>query len=216
MQVNLPAGVGQNTFSIPTRASSVQSASCFSCCAELIRHASGEDISRGTQLQFGFSAWGPWSPNNFKWNSFCTCVVILSAVAQILLLLQHKLGEGEIVSHLNGVLRQPLEDQVVHGVTNCEKRPEEMRRRGKKTFKSGGNSKKCVTLAWIILNRIDFEFSYFLPLNLAHSFTQILAHLGKMIHLFVSSVNACYFSRLQHSKLTLRKKTRIRCFIARY
>lgn len=48
----------------------------------------------------------------------CTCVVILGAVSQILLLLKHKLWEGEIVSDLNGVLGQPLEDQVVHGVTD--------------------------------------------------------------------------------------------------
>ncbi|TNN71288.1 hypothetical protein EYF80_018490 [Liparis tanakae] len=35
--------------------------------------------------------------------------------------MQHKLGEGKIVSHLNGVFRQPLKDQVIHGVTNCER-----------------------------------------------------------------------------------------------
>lgn len=56
---------------------------------------------------------------------------MLSAVAQILLLFQHKLGEGEIISHLNGVFRQPLKDQVIHGVTNCENRTEEIQRQEK-------------------------------------------------------------------------------------
>lgn len=51
-----------------------------------------------------------------------TCVVILGAVAQILLLFEHKLWEHEIVGHLDGVLRQPLEDQVVHGVTDCREK----------------------------------------------------------------------------------------------
>lgn len=51
-----------------------------------------------------------------------TCVVILSAVTQILLLLEHKLWEHEVISHLNGVLGQPLEDQVIHGVSNCRER----------------------------------------------------------------------------------------------
>lgn len=58
-------------------------------------------------------------------TSFCTCIVILSAVAQILLLFQHKLWEGEVISHLDGAVRQPLEDQVIHGVTNCEENGDE-------------------------------------------------------------------------------------------
>lgn len=54
-----------------------------------------------------------------------TCVVILGAVTQILLLFEHKLREGEVVSHLDGVLGQPLEDQVIHGVTDYDKVKEE-------------------------------------------------------------------------------------------
>lgn len=51
-----------------------------------------------------------------------TCVVVLGAVSQILLLLQHELREGEIVGDLNGVFREPLKDQVVHGVTDWDKK----------------------------------------------------------------------------------------------
>lgn len=54
-----------------------------------------------------------------------TCVVILGAVSQILLLLEHKLREGEVVGHLNRVLGQPLKDQVIHGVTDYGQNKEE-------------------------------------------------------------------------------------------
>lgn len=58
-------------------------------------------------------------------SQICTCIIILSAVAQILLLFEHKLWEGEVISHLDGVLGQPLENQVIHGVTNCDESRDE-------------------------------------------------------------------------------------------
>lgn len=58
-----------------------------------------------------------------------TCVVILGTVSQIHLLLKHKLWEGEILGDLNGVLGQPLEDQVVHGVTDWNKGREKLLKR---------------------------------------------------------------------------------------
>lgn len=89
-------------------------------------------LRRGNKPKHSIIVWifsvGSLVSQHRKWNSLCTCVVILSAVAQILLLFKHKLWEGEIISHLNGVVRQPLKDQVIHGVTNCEKRAEEIKR----------------------------------------------------------------------------------------
>lgn len=47
-----------------------------------------------------------------------TCVVVLGAVAEAFLLFQHKLGEHQVVRHLHRSDIQPLENQIVHGVTN--------------------------------------------------------------------------------------------------
>lgn len=51
--------------------------------------------------------------------SVLTCVVVLGAVAQVLLLLQDELRQRQAVRHLHGALLVPLEDEVVHGVADC-------------------------------------------------------------------------------------------------
>lgn len=79
-------------------------------------------IDQATRLEGGSYGNRQFSSNHLV----RTCVVILGAVSQILLLLKHKLWEGEIVGDLNGVLRQPLEDQVVHGVTDWNKGREKL------------------------------------------------------------------------------------------
>lgn len=60
-------------------------------------------------------------------NGVRTCVVILGAIAQIHFIPQQELWEGEIIRHLNGVLSQPLEDQVIHCVANWDVSDEEER-----------------------------------------------------------------------------------------
>lgn len=48
-----------------------------------------------------------------------TCVVVLGAVAQVLLIPEDELWECQALCHLHGLLLlQPLEDEVVHGVAN--------------------------------------------------------------------------------------------------
>lgn len=55
-----------------------------------------------------------------------TGVVVLGAVAQAFLLLQHKLGQHQIVRHLHCSHVQPLENQIVHGVANWRERRGEL------------------------------------------------------------------------------------------
>lgn len=54
-----------------------------------------------------------------SWLQRLTCVIVLGAVAQVLLLFKHKLGQHEVISHLHWSLIQPLEYQIIHSVANC-------------------------------------------------------------------------------------------------
>lgn len=47
-----------------------------------------------------------------------TCVVVLGAVPQVRLVLEDELGEGQALGHLHRAVLLPLEDQVVHGVSD--------------------------------------------------------------------------------------------------
>lgn len=48
-----------------------------------------------------------------------TCVVVLGAIAQVLLIPEDELWECQALCHLHGLLLlQPLEDEVVHSVAN--------------------------------------------------------------------------------------------------
>lgn len=50
-----------------------------------------------------------------------TCVVVLGAIAQVLLIPEDKLRECQALCHLHGLLLlQPLEDEVIHGVADCK------------------------------------------------------------------------------------------------
>lgn len=49
-----------------------------------------------------------------------TCVVVLGAIAQVLLIPEDELRECQALSHLHSLLLlQPLKDEVIHGVANC-------------------------------------------------------------------------------------------------
>lgn len=52
-------------------------------------------------------------------SSLLTCVVMLGAVAEVRLVLQDELGQCESLGHLDWSVLLPLEDQVIHCVTNC-------------------------------------------------------------------------------------------------
>lgn len=59
-----------------------------------------------------------------------TCVVVLGAIAQILLIPEDELWECQALCHLHGLLLlQPLKDEVVHSVANW---------RGQRELRDGG------------------------------------------------------------------------------
>lgn len=112
-------------------------------------------IARATRLDGG-------SHGNRQFSSdqlVRTCIVILGAVSQILLLLKHKLWEGEIFGDLNGVLGQPLEDQVVHGVTDWNKGREKLFKRVRAA---------AAIHTWRCLVSVLVEEEYHIPLCCSH------------------------------------------------
>lgn len=54
----------------------------------------------------------------FVFISSLTSVVVLGTVAQLLLLPHDELRQCEPLRHLHCTVFQPLEDQVIHGVTD--------------------------------------------------------------------------------------------------
>lgn len=66
---------------------------------------------------------GPLAPGGVGPEGRCltpTCVVMLGAVSQVLLLLQDELGQSQSICHLHSSLLLPLKDEVVHGVSNWD------------------------------------------------------------------------------------------------
>jgi len=54
-----------------------------------------------------------------------TCVVVLGAIAQVLLIPENELWERQALCHLHSLLLlKPLEDEVIHGVANWRRQRE--------------------------------------------------------------------------------------------
>ena len=65
---------------------------------------------------------------SLRWEGVDTCVVVFGAVAKVHFIFQHKLGQHQLIRHLDWTLVQPFKEQVIHGITNYMEREGERER----------------------------------------------------------------------------------------
>lgn len=93
-------------------------------------------------------------------TSLRTSVVVLGAVAQAFLLIQHKLGQHQVVRHLHRSDIQPLENQIVHCVANWRERQGEVTQEISQveSLSAGAGSRNsqlssCIVHVWLSIGK---------------------------------------------------------------